>query len=173
MTETDYEANTAFLGEWGPFQKMVFFFLCLSIIPNGFTGLSIVFIGDTPAHHCFIPANANISDEWRNQSIPLMKESETVTLSKCTRYKLDVIKSLSEKGYVPGVDVNVSEIQQESCLDGWEYERGTYISTIVSEWDLVCADKWKNPLTSSVFFCGVLTGSFLSGQLSDRCLGGK
>ncbi|XP_010899171.1 solute carrier family 22 member 5 isoform X2 [Esox lucius] len=166
--ETDYEDNTAFLGEWGTFQKMVFFFLCISIIPNGFTGLSIVFIGDTPSHHCLIPANANITAEWRGNSIPLDKEGETTVLSKCSRYKLDVIQSLSEKGYVPGVDVNVSEIQQETCLDGWEYDRGTYITTIVSEWDLVCANKWKNPLTSSVFFCGVLTGSFLSGQLSDR-----
>ncbi|XP_021473178.1 solute carrier family 22 member 5 isoform X1 [Oncorhynchus mykiss] len=168
MTENGYEDNTAFLGEWGPFQQMVFFLLCLSIIPNGFTGMSIVFIGDTPSHHCLIPANANITGEWRNHSIPLEEESGTVVLSKCARYKLDVIKSFSERGYVPGIDVNVSEIQHETCLDGWEYDRGTYISTIVSEWDLVCADKWKNPLTSSVFFCGVLTGSFLSGQLSDR-----
>ena len=137
MTENGYEDNTAFLGEWGPFQQMVFFLLCLSIIPNGFTGMSIVFIGDTPSHHCLIPANANITGEWRNHSIPLEEESGTVVLSKCARYKLDVIKSFSERGYVPGIDVNVSEIQHETCLDGWEYDRGTYISTIVSEvwWD--------------------------------------
>uniref|UniRef100_A0A8C7MEV7 Major facilitator superfamily (MFS) profile domain-containing protein n=1 Tax=Oncorhynchus kisutch TaxID=8019 RepID=A0A8C7MEV7_ONCKI len=34
--------------------------------------------------------------------------------------------------------------------------------------DLVCNDKWKQPFTSSVYFLGVLCGSFFSGQLSDR-----
>lgn len=117
----------------------------------------------------------------------------------------------SERGLLPGVDVNLSNVPREGCLDGWEYDHSVYISTIVSEvcvhaflkskeaaaapitrkkdilfivhlcssclliwsvcvlqWDLVCDDSWKKPLTSSFFFCGVLTGSFIFGQLSDR-----
>ncbi|XP_056140270.1 organic cation/carnitine transporter 2 [Lampris incognitus] len=164
----NYEDVTAFLGEWGPFQRSVFFFLCLSIIPNGFSGLSIVFLGDTPSHRCLIPAHANLSAAWRNSSIPVEESGGGLVPSSCFRYKLDAIEGFSERGLIPGVDVNLSDVQREGCLDGWEYDRSTYTSTIVTEWDLVCDDKWKNPLTSSLFFCGVLTGSFISGQLSDR-----
>ncbi|XP_035522572.1 solute carrier family 22 member 4 [Morone saxatilis] len=167
---TDYETATAFLGEWGRFQQQVFYLLCLSIIPNGFAGLSIVFVADTPPHRCLIPTHINLTAAWKNSSIPLEEDHHSGALvpSKCSRYKLEDLLSFSDRGLLPGVDVNLSNVATEGCLDGWEYDRSVYISTIVTEWDLVCDDRWRNPLTSSLFFFGVLTGSFVSGQLSDR-----
>ncbi|XP_057215657.1 solute carrier family 22 member 4-like isoform X1 [Triplophysa rosa] len=168
MNVPNYDDSTAFLGDRGPFQKTVFALLCLSIIPNAFTGLSMVFIGDTPAHRCVIPADLNITAEWRNASVAIDEHDGEARVSRCSRHRVDIIKSYSDRGLIPWVHVNVSAIPQENCLDGWEYDRRTYISTIVSEWDLVCSDDWRAPLTTSLFFCGVLTGSVISGQLSDR-----
>ncbi|XP_066572981.1 solute carrier family 22 member 4 isoform X2 [Amia ocellicauda] len=164
----DYDDAVAFLGEWGPFQRMIFFLLSLSTIPNGFTGVAIVFVGDTPDHKCVIPVGVNISGEWRNVSIPWENVDGERKYSQCRRYKLDEIKRLSDRQLIPGVDVNITDLEQEKCVDGWEYRRDTYKSTIVTEWDMVCDDSWKGPLTSSAYFGGVLFGSFLSGQLSDR-----
>lgn len=53
--------------------------------------------------------------------------------SSCRRYQLDVVRNLSAQGLVPGVDVNVTELEQEDCLDGWSYSRDVYQSTLVSE----------------------------------------
>ncbi|CAJ1063491.1 solute carrier family 22 member 4-like isoform X1 [Xyrichtys novacula] len=166
----DYEAATAFLGEWGRFQKEVFFLLCLTIVSNGFTALSIVFVADTPPHSCLIPSHLNLTDAWRNVSIPLEVDSHSGALvpSKCVRYRLKDVRGFWDRGLLPDVDVNLSHVSTESCLDGWEYDRSVYTTTITSEWDLVCGDRWMNPLTSSIFFCGVLAGSIISGQLSDR-----
>ncbi|XP_059846574.1 organic cation/carnitine transporter 2-like [Hypanus sabinus] len=161
----DYDEVTAFLAGWGPHQKLIFALLSVSVIPNGFSGLSIIFVGDVPEHRCLIPENLNLSEAWRNRTIPLQGPEQQ--RSKCTRYRLDVILNLSQTFPDPDF-LNVSEIEQEPCLDGWEYSKEQYISTIVSEWDLVCNNNWKEPFAASVYFTGVLVGSFSSGILSDR-----
>lgn len=129
----DYEEVTAFLGEWGRFQRLVFFLLSASIIPNGFNGLSIVFLAGTPEHRCAVPPGANLSEEWRNASIPLELRGGVTEPSRCRRYRLAVLANLSALGLRPGSDVQLAELEQEPCLDGWEYSRDVYRSTIVSE----------------------------------------
>ncbi|XP_037656949.1 solute carrier family 22 member 5 isoform X4 [Choloepus didactylus] len=164
----DYDEVVAFLGEWGPFQRLIFFLLSASIIPNGFNGLSVVFLAGTPEHRCRVPDAANLSSAWRNHSIPLRLQDDREVPHSCRRYRLALLVNFSELGLVPGRDVDLAQLEQESCLDGWEFSQDVYHSTIVTEWNLVCEDDWKAPLTISLFFVGVLLGSFISGQLSDR-----
>ncbi|XP_068816181.1 organic cation/carnitine transporter 2 isoform X2 [Struthio camelus] len=166
----DYDEVTAFLGEWGRFQRLVFFLLSASIIPNGFNGLSIVFLAGTPEHRCAVPGGANLSGEWRNASIPLEVRGGRAAPSRCRRYRLAALANFSALGLRPGSDVDLEALEQERCLDGWEYSRDVYRSTIVSEWNLVCDDDWKGPFSTSLFFVGVLFGSFISGQLSDKVI---
>ncbi|XP_026543355.1 solute carrier family 22 member 4-like [Notechis scutatus] len=164
----DYDDIIAFLGEWGPYQRLIFFLLSASIIPNGFNGMSAVFLAGTPEHRCRVPASANLSAEWLNASIPLEERDGRQVRSQCSRYSLDALINFSAWNLVPGRDVNLSQVEREKCLDGWEYSQEVYLSTIVTEWNLVCDNDWKPPLTTSLFFVGVLLGSFISGQLSDK-----
>ncbi|XP_077448472.1 organic cation/carnitine transporter 2-like [Stigmatopora argus] len=161
----DYEADTAFLGDWGPFQRRLCLLLCITMIPNGYGSLVVIFVADTPSHRCLVPMGAlNLTPEWRRASVPTEEDGRP---AECSRYRLDLIRTYSEAGAPPS-DVNLSAVPREGCLDGWEYDRSVYVSTIVSEWDLVCEQKWKKPLTLSIYFGGFLAGSFFSGQLSDR-----
>uniref|UniRef100_A0A452HY95 Major facilitator superfamily (MFS) profile domain-containing protein n=1 Tax=Gopherus agassizii TaxID=38772 RepID=A0A452HY95_9SAUR len=164
----DYDELISFLGEWGPFQRLIFFLLSASIVPNGFNGMSAVFLAGTPEHRCRLPPSANLSREWLNASIPREVQGGREGPSRCRRYRLESLANFSALGLQPGRDVDLSQLEQEKCLDGWEYSRELYLSTIVTEWNLVCDDDWKAPLTASLFFVGVLVGSFISGQLSDK-----
>ncbi|CAL9686056.1 unnamed protein product [Knipowitschia caucasica] len=161
----DYESATDYLGTWGRFQKLVFFFLCLSMVPNGFT-LAIIFVSATPTHQCFIPP-VNLTEDWLQAIIPVQVEDGEQRSSRCSRYRLDLVLNVSSQGFAPG-DVNLTALPQEPCEDGWSYSQDIYSSTIVSEFDLVCSDQWKQPFTTTVHYMGIFVGSFFLGQASDR-----
>ncbi|CAL9685418.1 unnamed protein product [Knipowitschia caucasica] len=162
----NYEENTAFLGNWGRFQKSLFLILYASVIPNGLAVLSVVFIVDNPKHHCSVP-DVNLTEDWLQAIIPINVVDGEEQRSSCSRYRLDTVSDLWAQGFAPG-DVNLTQLQQEPCVDGWTYSKDIYQSTIVTEFDLVCSDQWKQPFTSTIYFIGVLFGSFFCGQLSDR-----
>ncbi|XP_049904213.1 solute carrier family 22 member 4-like isoform X1 [Epinephelus moara] len=173
----DYEESVSFLGTWGPFQRRVFFLLCFTAIPSGYNLLSVIFLLATPSHHCHIPAHANLSQDWIQASIPVQQEDGRLERSSCSRYELDLVQNLSALGYTTSLnliqnlsspDVLLSNLKQEGCKDGWSYSSEYYQSTVVSEFNLVCDDQWKQPLTSLVYFLGGLFGCFISGQISDR-----
>ncbi|XP_075958018.1 organic cation/carnitine transporter 2 isoform X1 [Anarhichas minor] len=169
----DYDEDTAFLGQNGPYFWNTFFLLNTVFVSTGFNGLYIVFVGATPKHHCLIP-DVNLTEEWTKAIVPLTTVDGEEVQSQCSRYRLDVVRNLSAQGLVPGRDVNLTDLEQERCLDGWHYSKDIYRSNIVTEvsmiehWDLVCDDKWKVPFASSTLFVGYLFGSLISGHLSDR-----
>ncbi|XP_033996513.1 solute carrier family 22 member 4-like isoform X1 [Trematomus bernacchii] len=163
----DFADSISFLGQWGRFQQVVFFLLCVSLVPNGFGTFILVFLTDVPGHHCVVPG-FNLTEDWNTTIIPIKVVNGKQEQSRCSRYRLDVVRNLSAQGFIPGRDVNLTELEQEGCVDGWSYSKDIFQSTLVSEFDLVCSDEWKQPFTATVYFIGVLFGSFFSGQLSDR-----
>uniref|UniRef100_A0A672YBA1 Solute carrier family 22 member 5 n=1 Tax=Sphaeramia orbicularis TaxID=375764 RepID=A0A672YBA1_9TELE len=127
-----YDEATAFLGNWGRFQQIIFFLLCFSATPNGARVMFLVFATAVPRHHCLIP-EVNLTEDWLNAVIPKKVVNGEEELSRCSRYRLDVVRNLSAQGYVPGRDVNLTDLEQESCVDGWSYSTDIYQSTVVSE----------------------------------------
>lgn len=65
-----YPEAVAFLGQFGRFQQVVFFLLCISVVPNGFGAFTLIFLADTPEHHCRVP-DVNLTEDWRNAVIPV------------------------------------------------------------------------------------------------------
>ncbi|XP_068196688.1 solute carrier family 22 member 4-like [Antennarius striatus] len=119
--------------------------LSMSTIPCGYIPMLVVFVSDTPEHHCKELINSTYN-------------SSSIGPDSCSRYKVNDSWKETEE---------LSNDTKE-CLDGWVYSTDRYTSTIVSEWDLVCENAWKVPFSTSLYFVGVLIGSLICGHLSDR-----
>ena len=48
------------------------------------------------------------------------------------------------------------------------FDQTTYTDTVVSEWDLVCENKWIDPVISSIYLSGNFFGALFFGPLSDK-----
>ncbi|KAI4805781.1 hypothetical protein KUCAC02_010378 [Chaenocephalus aceratus] len=184
----DYEESVSFLGTWGPFQKRVFLLICLTSIPGGYNLLSVIFLLAKPSHHCHIPAQSNLSQDWIQASIPLQLDimiswsaggRRTAREEQLQPYELDLVQNLSAVGGEPAlnwilnqssVEVLVSSLKREGCLrcriSCSSTPKKSNFFKVSSTWCAVI--QWKQPLTSLFYFLGGLFGCLISGQISDR-----
>uniref|UniRef100_A0A3Q3WRZ7 Uncharacterized protein n=1 Tax=Mola mola TaxID=94237 RepID=A0A3Q3WRZ7_MOLML len=135
--QADYDGVGTFLG-------IVFVFLNTSIVPNGIIMFCTVFVADIPKHHCLIPEVNLLSQQCTSIIwLPCVVNGK-LQLSSCSRYRLDVVTNLSAQGFVPSRDVKLTDLEQEGCVDGWNYGKHVYQSTIVTEVSLIiCLDVFR------------------------------
>ncbi|XP_071955146.1 organic cation transporter protein-like isoform X2 [Antedon mediterranea] len=91
---------------------------------------------------------------------PAADDDDTDYTHNCYRYSNATVES-----FLSG-DVSTSDWPLEAC-ESWDYDTSQYKTTIIHEWDLVCNDKTKPAVSQSVYFGGVLFGSFFFGVLAD------
>uniref|UniRef100_A0A672R5S8 Solute carrier family 22 member 7-like n=1 Tax=Sinocyclocheilus grahami TaxID=75366 RepID=A0A672R5S8_SINGR len=150
---------------FGRFQKMI---LCISLVgpftlPCHF--LLSNFIATIPSHHCDISSLdaegifGNLSREQKlTVSIPAQDDG---TPASCHMFSYPQFHLLSNSS-------SSSELPVVQCQNGWEYDNSTFISTLATQWDLVCDKKGLNKAVTTIFFIGVMFGAVFFGGMSDR-----
>ena len=73
-----------------------------------------------------------------------------------------------ENGEVDGCAYRLLNGTEIDCDRGYVYDRSTFGSSAVMDWNLVCDDSYWRATAQSVFMLGVLLGSYIFGDLSDR-----
>ncbi|XP_062954070.1 solute carrier family 22 member 1 [Cynocephalus volans] len=162
------------VGEFGCFQKQAFLTLCLLSLVFAPIYVGIVFLGFTPDHRCLSPGVAELSHrcgwslaEELNYTVPGLGAADEAFLRQCRRYEVDWNQStLSCQDPLAGLAANRSHLPLGPCRDGWVYD--TPGSSIVTEFDLVCADAWKVDLFQSCVNAGFFLGSLVIGYVADR-----
>ncbi|XP_051796717.1 solute carrier family 22 member 13-like [Acanthochromis polyacanthus] len=150
------------IGEFGLFQKCVLIALCIPNIYPPIDVISQVFTGQSFPHHC--------NTDWILEREPNLTEERQKTLT----IPVNEDGSFESCKMFTPVDWHLEDIEKygisttTKCTDGWDYEAGPGVSTIVTEFDVVCDKNALIEISQSISLAGILVGALVYGTISDR-----
>lgn len=136
-------------GEFGRYQGFQFFLHILSAFAAGMHMLSLVTVGATPEHRCFIDGvdtNESIAP-WNSTLILSRIPQAKGVLSSCSMY---------------GVNNTILPCQS------YVYDRTYYQSSRTIDWDFVCDKRWMISIAQTIYMLGTFTGAITLGGLADK-----
>ncbi|XP_030573667.1 organic cation transporter protein-like [Drosophila novamexicana] len=161
-----YDDVIAHLGEFGRYQKRIYLLLCLPAIVCAFHKLAGVFLLARPEFRCLLPhedPDTARFDTLPRQQWPLAYPNDSITgkPDTCAYYNV----SYTEQ-YLNG---NHPAAQNGTLqCSSYVYDQSKYLNSAVTEWDMVCSRSLLSATSDSLFMVGVLLGSFIFGQMSDK-----
>ncbi|XP_054736321.1 organic cation transporter protein-like [Anastrepha obliqua] len=192
-----YDDVLVHLGDFGKYQRLIFFLLGLTAVSCAFHKMSRAFIFAKPNFRCLLPFENEMNDGGGNNSnykhynatdfeipAPLWRLSfpaETAD-QKIGRYeacsRFDIDNRLYERLNSSNQEFNISFlslVQNISAINGtvpcssYVYDRSVITNSAVTEWNMVCDRNFLVATSDAIFMLGVLVGSIGFGQLSDKC----
>ncbi|XP_071841267.1 organic cation transporter protein-like isoform X1 [Apostichopus japonicus] len=175
-TTMNFEDTQKVVGSFGLYQKLLVALLCIPLLMSTCHVYLQVFAAGKSDHWCKSWVNDdcptdlddvdfNCEDVKKSLSIPIIIDEDNSTkYEQCTKY--DVGNIDLQTAIVLGDNVT-NELEVIPCDEGWEYDRSTFRSTIIQDFELVCGKDYLPNVAQSLYFVGYLFGSALPGIMSD------
>lgn len=159
----DYDRVIEECPELKRWQFAVAALLWLPTLSGGLNIMSYTFAGYVPNHRCALPCedNTTISDPSPEWFKALVDDDDLNT--ECKFYKF---KSDSPIG--GGCDADMFDKSKIVPCEHFVYDRSVFDETLVTEFDLVCSEKWKKGFIGVMYMIGLFIGSYIIGFISDR-----
>ncbi|KAL7639049.1 UNVERIFIED_CONTAM: hypothetical protein RMT77_010583 [Armadillidium vulgare] len=168
--ETNFDIALHKAGSWGRWQKWMLFVISLSQLISALHNVGAVYLS-APFDYSCDPQISTENSEVKNYIKTLTHYPPESSSCTYKNHNYSAIESLLlETPQTEWFKIDLTEHlsnQSVSC-EIWEYKSEYHKSSVVSEWDLVCSRKLLSSTVQATFMSGILIGSALFGQISDR-----
>jgi len=169
----NYDEVLDYIGQFGKYQRRIFFLLWLVSAAGGLAVVVFAFTGLKPNYRCKVPDcdgdDATYShgavDNEGAQRLPFFYNISSMELSDRCR-KPTVTSTTCANNSIYFQEVMDGE-EEECAFRELVFDRSVMRSTIVEEFQLVCGSEWKRTVYSALYMGGMLLGSYLFGWISD------
>ncbi|XP_013395182.1 organic cation transporter protein isoform X3 [Lingula anatina] len=156
-----FEDIIPYLGDFGKFQKIQLFLLCLPIWVTGMHALAMTFLAASQEYRCFVPGWDDYSNKTGSLNYSLIfPTGEDGQYDRCNIYAVNVTR-----GVWYTIPDNTTATEQ---CNQWVYDTSQYKTSVFSQFNMVCSRKFMNNLAQSMYMAGMLVGAVVFGDLSDR-----
>ncbi|GAB6023620.1 hypothetical protein CHUAL_008388 [Chamberlinius hualienensis] len=154
------------IGECGLYQKLLVALLYLPCAFIAMQNVGYTFTGAIPNYRCFVGECDNdtttYEEDFLNSTTPY--DYHYNRFSQCQLFT-------AENGSIPQFDIcpnyKVNWTSTYNC-DNWKYDASDYISTVVTQFNLVCDHDNLAALSQSIYMIGNMFGGLLAGMIADR-----
>nr|XP_021322800.1 solute carrier family 22, member 7-like isoform X1 [Danio rerio] len=122
------------------------------------------FIAAIPSHHCDISSLdadglGNLTQKERLiVSVPAQEDGTPASCHMFAHPQFQLLINSSSSSALPVVE----------CQNGWHFDNSTFISTLATQFDLVCDKRGLAKASATIFFVGVMCGAVFFGVLCDK-----
>lgn len=162
------------VGEFGKYQKVVYFLLCLPSFATGLFMMHLVFVMETPNYRCKIADYPDdtfgVRDPGHQRLVEMTIPRDSIgDYEKCSFYYYKTNRTIFmynssdlQENFTIGVNATL-----QKCSE-WVYEKSVFKETYTSKHNLVCDDAILVSHSRMIFYLGVLVGDIVFGWSSDR-----
>ena len=156
------------LREFGTYQIMIILLVCSAGVNVSLDDLDYVFSSITPPFRCNIPDLSQLASNIYFEELAKLTSPPSIggVPDTCLVYQYNYSHLTVEEAKIIIESGNMTQYSSEKCKS-WIYDKEEYVTTMVTEWDLVCDKDWLVATSQSVYFAGFFA-VFIGGILADR-----
>ncbi|XP_061178604.1 organic cation transporter protein-like [Saccostrea echinata] len=165
------------VGEFGKYQKFVYFLLCIPSFACGLFMMHLVFVMETPNYRCKLKDYPNdtylVQNMEHRRLVDIFIPRDSVgSYRKCDFYSYTSNVSITASMYTHNetelANLTIGANATLQTCSEWVYDKSVFKETFTSEHNLVCDDAILVSHSRMVFYFGVLVGDIVFGWSSDR-----